>query len=119
MKILDEVPNFLDDNGESEEGYVVVETTIDELAQLNIGTCCGITGNTAFVALKNEGFGTSRVIGWYNAKTKDVMGMIHIEISDEYQADKISDIAYDAGGGGSLRSNGKSRKNGFYEFEIE
>lgn len=123
MRILtqEEIDLALDDNGEFEEGCIAVEATLNELALKNTGTSCGIDGNIAFVALgclfpDNI---TRLVRGWYDSRDNTFMGMIHIQCDNENMAEKISEVAHEAGNGGSLRPDGPSLWEGFWEFENE
>jgi hypothetical protein len=117
----EEIEFALDDNGESEEGCIAVESSILELSNEKVGTCCGMEGNSAFTALcviflKDDL--TRLVRGWYDKKDKVMCGMVHIQCENEKMAEKISEAAHDIGDG-SLRVNDRSRWEGFYEFEIE
>jgi len=56
--------DILDDNGESEEGAIGIEITIQELADMEAGTCCGKTGNTCFKALASHRYGHRKCRGW-------------------------------------------------------
>jgi hypothetical protein len=117
----EEIDLALDDNGETSEGCVAVEATIGELALANIGTSCGHIGNTTFIALgvmfpDND---TRLVRGWLDSRDNTMCGMIHIQCHDEDLAERISNTAYEAGGGGSLRPDGPSLWEGFWEFESE
>jgi hypothetical protein len=111
----------LDDNGESEDGYAAIETTVADLAANGIGTSCGKVGNKCFAALLKAGFGARKCRGWYDDGSrhdeKAVCGMFHIECSSDAEAEKICHIADK--GDGSLRPDGPSLWKGFYEFEIE
>ena len=112
-----EVDEALDDNGEQEEGAVAIEATVSELAGLGVGTCCGGTGNKTFQALADKGYQHRKCRGWYDEKDKVVLGMFHIKIQTDKTAEKIEQIASEAGG--SLRFNGDSLWDGYKEFEIE
>jgi len=68
------VPNFLDDNGESEDDCIAVETSLKELAQKQTSTCCGCRGNRAFQAVFNE-MGDRQVVGWHDPTTNKMYGM--------------------------------------------
>ena len=131
----EEIRQALEDTGETDEGAVAVETTIQELADLGAGTYCGIIGNACFKALADKGYGHLKCRGWYLAATwilppnepsglihgyrernSAVTGMFHIEIQD-VKAEDVEDIVSEAHG--SLRSGGKSKWDGFAEFEVE
>ncbi len=136
-----EIEQALDDNGESEEGCVAIEATVQELADLNAGTCCGGFGNLTFKALADKGYGKRKCRGWYDAKPvpmtqadwesiqgegevpadamsrPEVVGMFHIKIQTDKTAEKVERIA--ASVHGSLRFNGDSMWDGYKEFEIE
>ena len=126
-----EIDVALDDNSEADEGCVAVEATIGELALANIGTSCGHTGNTAFSALSVmfPDNATRLVRGWLDASDNTMCGMIHIQCHEPYKAfdkdyaeelaERISNAVYEAGGGGSLRPDGPSLWEGFWEFENE
>lgn len=116
MKILQEIPDYLDDNGEGDEGCQVVESTIGELGKLKTGTACGTVGNTCFSSFLNRGWNDRLVCGWYRKDENSVWGMFHIECNIE-ESNLISDLASEAEG--SLRVNGSSLREGFMEFEIE
>lgn len=142
----EEIDFALDDNGEKEEGAVAIEATVQELADLECGTCCGSHGNKTFKALVDKGYGHRKCRGWYLEKPPGitdehwkthvwnvggsepltdelrnpppvVMGMFHIKVQTEKTGEKISRIAGDAHG--SLRYSGESLWEGFKEFEIE
>jgi hypothetical protein len=117
----EEIDQKLDCNGEDGEGYVPIEATISELALNGTSTTCGTKGNTAFVALgvMFPDNATRLVRGWYCAADNTMCGMIHIQCEDEYTAERISEVAYEAGNGGSLRPSGVSLWPSFYEFENE
>lgn len=120
----EEIAEALDDNGESEEGCVAVEATVDELADLNVRTVGGKDDNHAFQELADAGFGKRKCRGWYLSKDiskeggndQTVWGMFHVAVSEEH-ADKVERIAVRAGG--SLRLSGPSLWKGFFEYEIE
>lgn len=112
----EDVLDNLDDNGEVEEGCVAVEATVQELADLRVSTSCGRTGNQAFQALAGS-HGHRKCRGWYDASTKEVVGMFHIEVDMKEVGEEIEEIAGNAGG--SLRFSGNSSWSGFMEFEIE
>jgi hypothetical protein len=134
----EEVEEGLDDNGESDDGYIPIEASIQELADMGVSTCCGRTGNKCFKALADKGYEHRKCRGWFCEKPfqmtqetyesiggkgsvpimgPDVAGMFHIKIQTDKTAEKISRIAGEAGG--SLRLNGDSLWEGFKEFEIE
>ena len=128
----DEINEALDDNGESEDGCIAIEATVNELADLEVGTVCGSVPNQCFKVLQEKGFGKKLCRGWYNERTpifnhdtktfdstfrRSVYGMFHIQITSEKIARRISNLAYE--GGGSLRDSGESLWKGFWEFEIE
>jgi len=117
----EEIDEALDDNGEADEGCVAVEATIGELALAKTGTSCGHTGNTAFNALSIlfPDNATRLVRGWFDSRDNTLCGMIHIQCQDEELAERISNTAYEAGNGGSLRPAGPSLWEGFWEFENE
>jgi len=109
-----------------ENGEVAIEATIQELADLGVGTACGHVGNKAFKALADKGYGKRKCRGWFcknpipiNGQTEDpyVNGMFHIKIQTDKTAEKIERISGEAGG--SLRYEGDSSWEGFKEFEIE
>ncbi len=103
----DEINKFLDDNGESDEGAVAVQTTIKELIMLNAGTtCCGI--GCFGKAIK---FHDREVKGWCIQENMEMMGMIHIECNEK-EAGLLEMVI-------GIRSNGESLLNGFWEFEDE
>ena len=115
-----EIEMALDDNGESEEGAIAVETTVGELSQVGAGTVCGRVGNKAWEALA-ERFGNRRVRGWHYRDDRDIAGnnmtgMIHIEAMKK-ESWSISSLAEEEDG--VLRPNGKSLWPGFFEFENE
>lgn len=110
-------PEFLDNNGENEEGCIIVETSLKELTENQISTCCGYKGNKAFQPIY-ELAGDRTVIGWYDPNTNEMVGMIYIEGTEE-EGETFSELAYENGDGGSLRYSRKSMKEGFLEFEIE
>ena len=120
----EEIAEALDDNGESEEGCVAVEATVDELADLNVRTVGGKDDNHTFQELADAGFGKRKCRGWYLAKDiskeggqdQTVWGMFHVAIAEEH-ADKVERFAKRAGG--CLRLNGPSLWKGFFEYEIE
>lgn len=109
----EEIDLALDDNGESGEGCIAIESTTTELTVRKTGTLCGIDGNKCFSALPSGRF----VRGWYDSRENVFMGMIHIECTTDEEADRIEELASNAEG--SLRSNGSSAWEGFWEFEIE
>lgn len=137
----EEINLALDDNGEKEEGAIAIEATVQELADLDAGTCCGTVGNHTFKALAEKGYGHRKCRGWFLAKPTpmtqeqweslqgvgtvpaadqsrpQVWGMFHIKIQTEKTAEKVERIAGEASG--SLRYNGESNWEGFQEFEIE
>ena len=113
----------LDDNGESEDGCLAIEAAVEELAQIEVGTCCGHQGNKCFVHLKATGYADRLCRGWYDGKTNEVVGMFHIECKSIEDAKTLSDRASEVGG--SLRFSGSSLfapqnvEYKFFEFEIE
>ena len=110
-----EVEQALDDNDEAEEGCIAIEATREELAEKQIGTCCGLENNRTFSSLAGR-FGERFARGWYYDADKTVWGMFHIQCTDK-EGDEIESMASDANG--SLRHSGKSLWDGFREFEIE
>ncbi len=118
MRILDlNELSFLEDNGEQQDGAIPIETTVQELADLKAGTCCGSIGNQAFNALANFGYNYRICKGWFDKKENVVLGMFHIQSDSEEDAECISTIVSEVHG--SLRFNDKSKLPGFMEFEIE
>lgn len=115
----EEINLALDDNGEQEEGCIAIEATILELAQNNTGTSCGIMGNDAFNAIKDLLSNPCLVRGWYDPKENTMCGMIHIQCDSMELAERISEVAYELGNGGSLRPSGQSLWKTFFEFENE
>ena len=132
----EEIKQALEDTGETDEGAVAVETTIQELADLGAGTYCGTIGNTCFKALADKGYGHLKCRGWYLTATwalpqkelpgliqgyregnPAVMGTFHIEAQDALKVEDVENIVSEAQG--SLRSGGKSKWDGFVEFEVE
>ncbi len=107
----------LDCNDEKDEGCVAVETTVEELAALGVGTFCGSPNNQCFAALAAKGYGKRKCRGWYQASSKTVWGMFHIRIQTDKTAEKMSDVVSESHG--SLRFNGDSLWDGYKEFEIE
>lgn len=118
-RLTDEEIEFgLDDNGESEEGAIAIEATIQELADKGASTSCGKPGNKCFNDLVDCGYGHRKCRGWLvNDDNPEVLGMFHIKIQTDKTAEKISEIA--GGAGGSLRFDGDSAWEGYKEFEIE
>lgn len=116
MKILKNIPAYLDDNCEGDEGCQVIVSTIKELGELKTGTVCGLVGNTCFSSLLNNGWGDRIASGWYHKESNSVWGMFHIQCNMK-EAELISGLVGKADG--SLRVNGPSLKKGFVEFEIE
>jgi hypothetical protein len=114
-----EIDLALDDNSEAENGCIAIEATLGELALKGTGTSCGHLGNTAFisVALMFSDNAMRLVRGWYDPKDNTMCGMIHIQCDNEELADCISEAA--GGNGGSLRPDGPSLWEGFWEFENE
>ena len=133
-----EIEQALDDNGETEEGCVAIEATVQELADLKTDTDCGHWGNQTFKALADKGYGNLVCRGWFNKTpyqmtqgewerlggkgpvrivSPQVCGMFHIKTTTNMTAEKVENIAEQAGG--SLRHDGDSRWEGFKEFEIE
>lgn len=112
-----EIDGALDDNGELEDGAVAIEATVQELADLGVGTYCGCVGNKTFKALADKGYGHRKCRGWFISKDSVVDGMFHIRIQTDKTAENVSRIAADAGG--SLRFSGDSMWDNFKEFEIE
>ena len=108
----DEIRAGLDDEPEE---CVAVETSVSELAGLEVGTDCGYDGNKCFSALAPK-YGDRVCRGWYDKASRTVCGMFHIQCS-ESEAKDIDAISGESGG--SLRPNGKSLFGGFWEFEIE
>jgi hypothetical protein len=117
----EEIDFALDDNGEKDEGCIAIEASIGELALKETGTSCGHVGNTTFIALGVlfPDNATRLVRGWYDPKDNTMCGMIHIQCENNDVADRISEVAYNIGNGGSLRPSGESLWPGFYEFENE
>lgn len=122
------------DDGADDLGYTAVEARIQELADLNVGTACGIRGNTCFKTLAAKGYGHRKCRGWLKlvpdpkyaeeveawGKGEDgpnVTGMFHIKIQTEQTGEKVERIAGD--GDGSLRFDGPSPFEGYMIFEIE
>ena len=104
---LTEIVQFLDNNGELDEGAIAIKTTIKELIMLNAGTTC--CGKSCFG--KAIAFHDREVKGWYIQKDKEMVGMIHIQCTEKEA--EILEIAI------GIRSNGESLLNGFWEFEDE
>lgn len=112
-----EIDTFLDDNGEAEDGCVAIEATIGELAKCDVGTLCGTIGNKAFANSELVArFGKRVVKGWFLKEENSLMGMIHIECNGN-EARRIETLISQSNG--SLRPNGKSLLDGYYEFENE
>ena len=99
-----------------DEGFIMVKTTIGDLAVLEVGTSCGTVGNTCFVPLAKK-HGGRQVICWFHPTKKEVNGMPLIACNEK-EAENIEEIASNKGDG-SLRANGKAKLAGFYEFEVE
>lgn len=114
---IEEIEEALDDNGETEDGCIAIEATVQELSDLKVGTTCGTKGNSCFVKLAEKGYAHRKCRGWFDEKTKEIVGMCHIKIQTDKTAEKIEKIAAEAGG--SLRFNGDSLWEGYKEFEIE
>ena len=109
MKILkeDEYEQFLDYNGEDDEGCKVIESTIAELAQHKTAM---IYDNSA-ERLYDRGFGDRLVRGWGNIEQEPwfMMGMIQIQ-AKESESDILEKLS-------GLRFSGESLWDGFLEFE--
>lgn len=115
MRTLADSEIFFDENGERENGFIPVETSITELALAHAALCCGELDNDPFtyIAMKFTG----RVYGWFHPTDVMMIGMIQIECADEYRAKMMSELA--EMGHGVLRPDGPSMKDGFWEFENE
>ena len=140
-----EIEEALSDNGEAEEGGKAVETTIKELADMKIGTCCGVVGNQCFVAVAAFGnglFADNKVRGWllpddpdgeedfesafHGTQPEDtpcMMGMMHIEGTQEEAYVLEALISVHEGSARLEDSWGDGRPSsvwkGFWEYEIE
>jgi hypothetical protein len=114
-KLNENEVSLLEDNGESEDGFLAVKTDFETLNQLGVSTTCGRTGNLAFGNLL-ESIGNRKVIGWFNPDDKEICGMIQIE-GKEDEGEKIEDEAWKKGA--ILRFSGLSQFPGFLEFENE
>jgi hypothetical protein len=110
---LEEINQALDDNGEPDEGCIAIEISMEELVEKGTGTTCGHDGNHCFDALPKGRL----VRGWYDARDNTMMGMIHIQCTSADEAEQIEELAGNAEG--SLRSDGPSLWEGFWEFENE
>ena len=126
-----EVNEALDGNGEAAEGMIPVETTVQELADLDASCACGGVNFKEAVA---KGYGHRKVRGWFGVERDDyttatagrvepsdldysinrfyMMGMIHIKIQTEKTAEKLGDIL-------GIRFDGESGWDGFMTFEDE
>jgi len=115
----EEIDLALDDNSESENGYIAIESNTVELALKETGTSCGHDGNHCFMAvgLLFPELSGRFVRGWYDPKDNTMGGMIHIQCTDEEEAELIERAAESSEG--NLRVNGPSLWEGFYEFENE
>jgi hypothetical protein len=102
-----------------------VLTTIQDLANLLVGTECGEVGNTCFVGLEQV-FGDRPIYTWISKTNHSpsfgdelpgpvVSGMPCIHCTEE-EAEQIEAIAQSFGG--SLRADGELEE-GFYGFEVE
>lgn len=102
----EEIDFALDDNGESEEGCIAIEASIIELAQKNIGTSCGHSGNTAFAALGKviHDDNTIMVRGWFDTRDSTMCGMVHIQCPNDEVAEMMSEAAYELGGGRIIKT---------------
>jgi hypothetical protein len=100
-----------------------VETTVDELAALSVGTECGTTGNKCFSYLAKKGFGTRVCRCIYDAEGKTVKGAFVMQVVNDAEAEQIAKIVYE--GEGSLEYGclleAPERPSGFCLglFEIE
>lgn len=128
-----EVDEALDGNGEAAEGMLPVETTVQELADLDASCACG---GVNFKEAAIKGYAKRKVRGWFGvereAKSLDeakgifvkgddldfsvnrfyMAGMIHIKIQTEKTAEKIGEIL-------GIRFEGESLWDGFMTFEDE
>ena len=128
-----EVDEALDGNGEAEIPMIPVETTVQELADLDASCACGGVNFREAVA---KGYGKRKVRAWFGvereAKSLDeakgifvksddldfsvnrfyVAGMIHIKIQTEKTAEKLGEIL-------GIRFEGESGWDGFMVFEDE
>jgi hypothetical protein len=99
----------------AEDGFVPIEATMEELAEKGTELAQGELGNQPF-ALLVEKFPGRKVCGYYNWFDNSLMGIIHIECSEK-EVSKIERIAENANT--TLRENGPSLKDNFWEFENE
>jgi len=83
-----EIDLALDSNDAQDGACVAIEATIQELADLGVGTICGTVGNKCFKVLADKGYGHRKCRGWYNAKDRVVDGMFYIKIQTEKTAEK-------------------------------
>jgi hypothetical protein len=113
--IKEEWLEVLDDNGEPDEGCVAMEFSMMELANRHVGTLCGTVDNECFIEVAKS-FPDRMIRGWYDHEEKVMCGMVHIQCTEE-ESETIENLAEHAEG--SLRPNGESLWEGFYEFEIE
>ena len=114
MRILNGIDYaFLDNNGEPDEGCIAIEASVYELANKHTGTLCGTEGNECFIEIA-KGHPNRLVRGWYDKEENVMVGMIHIQCTEE-EAETIEDLAEHAGG--SLRPSGASCWNKFYELK--
>ena len=122
-----EVDEALDGNGEAAEGMLPVETTVQELADLDASCACG---GINFKEAAIKGYAKRKVRGWFGVERNDytaipapddldysvnrfyMSGMIHIKIQTEKTAEKIGEIL-------GIRFEGESLWDGFMTFEDE
>ena len=128
-----EICEALDENGEAELPMLPVETTVQELADLDASCACGGVNFKEAVA---KGYGKRKVRAWFGMERDEksldeakgkfvkatdldysvnrfyVAGMIHIKIQTEKTAEKLGEIL-------GIRFEGESGWDGFMVFEDE
>ena len=107
-------------NGAKDEGTEakIIEATIQDLADANIGTCCGIVGNSCFreIIKKYPNWGKVELRAILYVKDNDI-GWPDIKIVSKGQGYAIQRLADK--GGGSLRFEDAGDTNGWWYFETE
>lgn len=117
--LLIEETSELDDNGESEEGAVAVEVTIQELADMDAGTCCGTCGNSCFKALAAKGYGHRKCRGWLTMTPATTSAEKFVEWTKKNPVPPSKQKLADERLAAILKFNNKPEVSGMFHIKIQ